>query len=134
MIPEEVKRLFGGGRVFWMATADAEGTPNVAPMLQCWWSGETNLVIGDMLMKATAANVQSTGKVCLSVYDPDSDSAYKLTGTAAYETRGPDYDMAQAELEKKKPGKRFKGVVVFTAQAVYDQTRGPNAGALLSEV
>ena len=70
MIPENVKSLFAGGRVFWM-------------------------------------------------------------GTALYETAGANYDFAQAELEKKKPGKKFKGVVVFTVKAAYDQTRGPNAGALI---
>jgi len=130
MIPENVRSLFAG-RVFWMGTADAAGMPNVAPMLQSRWTGERTLVIGDMLMKATSANVRATGKVCLSAYDPKSDAACKLTGTAVYETAGADYDFAQAELEKRKPGKKFKGVVVFTVQAAYDQARGPNAGALI---
>jgi predicted pyridoxine 5'-phosphate oxidase superfamily flavin-nucleotide-binding protein len=103
-------------------------------MIQCWWADERTLVIGDMLMRATSANVRSTGKACLSVYDAEADRAYKLTGTGVCETEGSNYDLAQAELEKKKPGKRFKGVVVFTVHAVYDQTRGPNAGALIAEV
>jgi hypothetical protein len=134
MIPDDCKAMFTGGRLFFMGTADADGMPNVAPMLQAWWADERTLVIGDMLMKATAANARETGKVCLSAYDADTDRAYKLVGTAAYETEGPRYDMAQAELVNKKPDKRFKGVVVFTVTAVYDQTRGPNAGAIVSEV
>ncbi len=134
MIPEPVKAMFTGGSLFFLATADAQGTPNVAPMLQAWWADETTLVIGDMLMKATRANVQATGKVCLSAWDEASDRAYKLVGDAVYETAGPRYDVAQAELVKTKPDKRFKGVVVLTVRAVYDQTRGPNAGALVAEV
>ena len=134
MIPDDCRTLFTGGSLFFMGTADTGGTPNVAPMLQSWWADEKTLVIGDMLMKATAANAQATGKVCLSAYDADTDKAYKLVGTAAYETEGPRYDMAQAELAKKNPDKRFKGVVVVTVRAVYDQTRGPNAGALVGEV
>jgi hypothetical protein len=39
--------------------------------------------------------------------------------------------MAQAELQKKNPGKQFKGVVVFKVHAVYDQAPGPNAGNLV---
>jgi predicted pyridoxine 5'-phosphate oxidase superfamily flavin-nucleotide-binding protein len=125
---QDVKPLFDGSRVIWMATVDASGAPNVAPMRQLWWSGERTLLIGDMFMKATAANVQSTGRVCLGVHDPDGNQSWKMTGTAVYETQGPNYDLAQAGLEKKTPGKRFKGVVVFTVQAVYDQMPGPNAG------
>lgn len=131
MIPEEVKSLFGNRQLCWMATADASGAPNVAPMRQAWWSGQRSLVIGDMFMKATAANIQSTGRMCLAAYNPEAERSWKLTGTATYEMEGPNYDMAQAELQKNKLGKRFKGVVVFTIQAVYDQVPGPNAGSLV---
>jgi len=134
MIPETVKPMFTGGNLFYMATADADGLPNVAPMMQAWWADAKTLVIGDMLMKATAANVRATGKVCLSAWNPNTDQASKLVGAAVYETDGPRYDMAQAELAKKMPDKRFKGVVAVTVRAVYDQTRGPNAGALVAEV
>ncbi len=134
MIPHDVKALFAGGNLFWLATADADGVPNVAPMLQAWWADEKTLLVGDMFMKTTRANVQATGKVCLSAYDEAGDKAYKLVGTASYETDGAGYDTAQAALAKKKPGKTFKGVVVFTVKAVYDQTRGPDAGALIARL
>ena len=134
MIPQEVKSMFGDSQLCWMATADASGVPNVAPMRQVWWSGERSLVIGDMFMKATAANIQSTGRMCLAAYDPETGRSWKMTGTATYKTEGPNYDMAQAELQKKKPDKRFKGVVVFTVHAVYDQAPGQNAGNLVVEL
>ena len=131
MISQEVKSLFDGKHTCWMATVDASGIPNVAPMRNVWWFDERSIVIGDMFMKATAANVRSTGQVCLGVYDPDTERSWKLTGTATYETDGPGYELAQAELQKKKPGNHFKGVVVLNVQAVYDQAPGPNAGNLV---
>jgi len=134
MIPDPCKAMFAGGSLFFMGTAGPDGTPNVAPMLQAWWADDRTLVIGDMMMKATAANARATGKVCLSAYDADTDKAYKLVGTAVYETEGPRYDLAQAELAKKAPDKRFNGVVAVTVKAVYDQSRGPNAGSLIAEV
>jgi len=134
MTPAPCKAMFTGGSLFFMGTAGADGTPNVAPMLQAWWADDRTLVIGDMMMKATAANARATGKVCLSAYDADADKACKLVGTAVYETEGPRYDLAQAELAKKAPDKHFKGVVVVTVKAVYDQSRGPNAGSLVAEV
>jgi predicted pyridoxine 5'-phosphate oxidase superfamily flavin-nucleotide-binding protein len=131
MIPQEVKDLFGNRQLCWLATADVSGVPNVAPMRQVWWTGHRNLVIGDLFMKATAANIKATGRMCLAAYDPQSERSWKLTGTACYETEGPNYDMAQAELQKAKPGKRFKGVVAFIIEAVYNQIPGANAGSLV---
>ncbi len=132
MIPQEVKDLFGGGRIVWMATADEAGVPNAAPMLQYWWVGEDTMVIGDMFMKATKANVEATGKVCLGVLDEAGEKSYKIKGAASYVTQGEMYDFAQAELTKKKPGKKFKGAVVFTVQSAYNLTRGQNAGSLIA--
>ncbi|NLF07840.1 MAG: hypothetical protein GX594_07660 [Pirellulaceae bacterium] len=134
MIPQEVKALFNRSHTCWMATADASGVPNVAPMRQLWWFDERTLVIGDLYMKTTSANVQATGRACLAAYEEATGKSWKLTGTAAYETDGPRYDMAQADLEKSKPGKRFKGVVAFTIDAVYDQVPGPNAGQLIVQL
>ena len=134
MIPPEVKTLFGSPQLCWMATTDASGVPNVAPMRQVWWTGPQSLVIGDMFMKVTAANIQSNGRMCLGAYDPQSECSWKLMGKATYETEGPNYDVAQAELEKNKPEKRFKGVVAFTIDAVYDQVPGPNAGSLVVQL
>jgi predicted pyridoxine 5'-phosphate oxidase superfamily flavin-nucleotide-binding protein len=131
MIPQEVKSLFGDRKLCWMATADAECAPNVAPMRQVWWTGERNLVIGDMFMKVTAANVRSTGRMCLAAYDPDTGRSWKLTGRATYESDGANFDMAQAELHKDHPDKNFKGVVAFHIYAVYDQAPGSNAGNLV---
>ena len=134
MIPQEVRDLFDGKRLIWMATTDAEGLPNAAPMLQCWWADEKTMVIGDLFLKVSKANVEATGKVCLAACDVESGKAFKMKGRADYVTSGPMYDLAQSELEKKKPGKRFKGTVVVTIEQVYDQARGENAGALIAEV
>jgi len=133
MISQEVKSMFGDSQLCWMATADATGIPNVAPMKQVWWCDQQRLVIGDLFMHTSAANVRSTGRMCLGAFDPDTTRAWKLVGTATYETEGPCYDLAQAELEKKSPDKQFKGVVVFTVRTVYDQVPGPNAGKLVAE-
>jgi len=132
MVPQEVKQVFGDGRIVWMGTTDKDGMPNVAPMLQYWWADKAKMVIGDVFMKATKANVQATGVVCLAVFDQSSEKSYKLKCTASYETEGKMYDFAQAELAKKKPGKRFKGVVVFQVDSVYDLTRGENAGVQIA--
>lgn len=116
-----------------MATSTKAGVPNVVPMLQYWWLSEDELVIGDMFMKATVANVQENGMVSLSIWDDDSGESYKFVGTAVYETSGPGYELANANLHRKKPDKNFKGAVVMKVTEVYDTARGPNAGSLIAK-
>ncbi len=128
-IPEGAKKMLGGGLNVAMATIDEAGMPNVVPMLQYWWLSEDTMVIGDMFMKATRANVQANGRVCISVWQ--ENEAYKLKGTANYETSGPAYDLANNSLHEKKPDKDFKGVVVFKVTEVYNASRGPEAGELM---
>ena len=134
MIPSEVKSMFGNHQLCWMATADASGVPNIAPMKQVWWIDEKSLVVGDMFMKVTAANIQANGRMALAAFDEAGERSWKLTGTATYVTEGPNYDLAQAGLEKRSPGKRFKGAVVFQIEAVYNQMPGPQAGSVVVEL
>jgi len=135
VIPEEVKALFAGGKVIWLATVDAAGVPNVAPMLQYWWADDKTMLIGDYFMKATKANVEAVGKLCIAANDSEAKASFKLKGSARVETSGPMYDRAMAERKKvKADAPKFKSVVVFTVEEVYDLRAGENAGALMAKV
>ncbi len=129
-IPAQVKGLFDERPMVYLATVDEDGMPNVVPMLQYWWLAEGTLVIGDLFMKATKANIKANGKACISGCSQAGES-YKLKGTATYQASGPGYDLANENLHRKKPEKDFKGVVVFTVTEVYNATRGPEAGKLM---
>ena len=85
-----------------------------------------------MFMKATKKNVLDNGRVALNVWDDATGESYKLIGTATYETSGEALELADAELAKDKPGKKFRGVVIFETMEVYDTARGKNAGALIA--
>jgi predicted pyridoxine 5'-phosphate oxidase superfamily flavin-nucleotide-binding protein len=132
-IPELARKLMQQGRTIPLATVRDDGVPNVVPMLQYWWYGEDKLVIGDLFMDATKKNIEQNGKVSLCVWNDAGDS-FKFVGTAAYETSGPAYQMANDNLHKRKPDKNFKGVVVVTITEVYDATRGPTAGKLIAKL
>lgn len=131
-IPEKTMNLLDRIKTIAMATVSKEGIPNVAPMARKYWHRDGRLIIGDMFMKATLKNVLETGRVSLCVWDDKTGESYKLTGTCDYETSGEALERANRELEKDKPGKKFKGVVLFKPQAVYDTARGKNAGALIA--
>lgn len=132
-LPEKTKSLLTRINTFAMATVSNEGIPNVVPMGRKYWHKEDLFIIGDMFMKATKANVVNNGRISISVWDEESGESYKLIGTGTYETSGEAFDLANKELQKDKPGKKFKGVVTFNVTAVYDAARGENAGALIAK-
>lgn len=121
------------GKVMALATASADGEPNVAPMQQCWWCDEDTMVIGDLFMKKTKANIQENGRASFTVWQEDPREGYKYNGAAQYLTSGPQYDLANNEMKKKMPDKNFKGVVVIKVEKVFDIKSGQTAGQLITE-
>ena len=131
--PEKAKALLTKVKTFPMATVSNDGIPNVVPMARRYWYGDDELIIGDLFMKATKRNVEDNGRISLCVWDEDSGESYKLIGTGTYETSGEALDLANEGLQKDKPGKKFKGVVIFRLKEVYDAARGKNAGTLIAK-
>jgi len=115
-----------------LATAAADGTPNVAPMFWKVWHDEATLLVLDNFMHATKANVLATGRASVSAWDAASGTAYQIKGTAEYVTDGPYYTAGAAQMAAKKPGQQPKGVVVLHVTAVYTQQPGEQAGCLLN--
>ena len=132
-IPQEARAILGQQALMAFATCSRQGVPNVVYMLQYWWVSETELVVGDVFMKATRENVRENGRVSFCVWDEQADRSYKFKGMARYETAGVAYELANQNLHQKKPDKDFKGVIVVTITEVYDASRGPNAGKLLAD-
>ena len=115
-----------------LATAAADGTPNVAPMFWKVWYDETTLLVLDNYMRATKANVLATGRASVSAWDAASGLAYQLKGTVDYVTDGPYYAAAAAHMAAKKPGQQPKGVVVLDVTDVFTQQPGAEAGSRLN--
>ena len=132
-VPKRARELMSPGKVMALATASADGEPNVAPMQQCWWFDDETMVIGDFFMKQTKANIQENGRASFSVWQGDPREGYKFTGSAQYLASGPEYDLANGEMKKKMPDKNFKGVVVIKVGKVFDIKSGPTAGQLITE-
>jgi len=131
-IPRDARQLMEQRKIIALATASTEAIPNVVYMLQYWWYQPDILVIGDVFMDTTRRNVQENGYASFCVWDEKTDRSYKFKGTARYQTSGEAYEFANANLRKKKPDKRFKGVLVIKITQVYDASRGENAGKLIA--
>ena len=132
-VPKRARELMSPGKVMALATVSADGEPNVAPMQQCWWYDDETMVIGDLFMNQTKANILNNGRASFTVWQEDPREGYKFTGSAQYLTDGAEYDLANGELKKKMPDKNFKGVVVIKVCKVFDIKSGPTAGQLITE-
>jgi len=130
-LPERAKNLMSHGKVIALATASANGEPNVVPEQQCFWFDDSTMVVGDFFMKMTKANIQENGRASFTVWQEDPREGYKFTGSARYLTGGPEYDFANGEMRKKTPDRNYKGVVVISVEKVFDITSGPTAGQLI---
>lgn len=114
-VPEEVKTLFDGKRIIAMATADSHGMPNVVSMLQYEWVGEDEIIVGDVFMKHTAANVKENGQLSLCAWQ--GGESYKLKGSATYVTDGPRFDalcgrqaQGQRQVQGRGPYENYRGL------------------------
>jgi len=132
-IPHDAEELMKRRKIIALATASNEAIPNVVYMLQYWWYQPDVLVIGDLFMNVTRRNVQENKYVSFCVWDENTDQSYKFIGTATYETSGEAFEFANANLQKNKPDKNFKGVVIIKVAKVYNASRGENAGKLIAE-
>lgn len=132
-VPKRARDLMSPGKVMALATASTDGEPNVVPMQQCWWYDDDTMVIGDLFMNKTKANIKENGRASFTVWQEKPREGYKFNGSAQYITSGPEYDLANGEMKKKMPEKNFKGVVVIKVEKVFDIKSGPTAGQLITE-
>lgn len=66
----------------WLATADAQGAPNVSPKEIFAAFDDQHLVIANIASPHSAANIAANPRVCVSLVDVFTQKGFKLTGTA----------------------------------------------------
>ncbi len=103
-----------------MATVDADGTPNVAAILSIMPFGEEKLVFVDLMMNKTRKNLLNNGKVAVSVLTKDAVS-YQVKGTfEGFQTSGPLFDMfATHPLLKYNAYSGPRAVGVIGVESIY---------------
>ena len=77
-------QTLGGCVLCWLATADAEGQPNVSPKEVFAVGDEQHLVIAHIASPTSVKNVLQNPKVCVSLIDIFVQKGWKLLGHAQY--------------------------------------------------
>ena len=110
----------------WSLATTANDIPNVVPVGMVCVTEEA-LLLGDVLMETSVANIKATGKAAVCAWDAATGEGYQVKGTAVYETEGPRYEqMNAAAVEKTKGAMHLKGIIVLTPEEQIVVTPGPD--------
>ncbi len=66
----------------WLASVDAEGTPNVSPKEIFASHGDDHIVVADIASANTVRNLRAQPRACVSFIDVFRQRGFKIVGTA----------------------------------------------------
>lgn len=108
-----------------LVSADANGQPHAIVCGSIFVIDDNTLAVGEVLMKTTIANMTVNNKVALEAIS--GPTAYEVRGKVlGRQESGPVLDGLNANLSKVNL--QAKAVWLFSADEVYDESAGPNAG------
>jgi uncharacterized protein len=127
-IPQEIQN-FVQGKQGWVATASADGMPNIAIKGSLRLLDDEHLMFADLYAKKTSKNISENPKVAIMVYDAPSRQCYLFKGSCEVFTSGLLYDQT-VEMIKKLPRQLPvpQSVVRITVEAIFNQAGGPDSG------
>ncbi|MDL2275297.1 pyridoxamine 5'-phosphate oxidase family protein [Desulfosarcina sp. OttesenSCG-928-G10] len=124
---------FIAGKMAWVATADKNGIPNLAPKGSLQVVDDHTLAFADLFSVKTRAALEQNRNIAVAVIETKKPEGYQFKGDAELLSSGPLYDQVKANLEKMAPGlPPPKYVVKIAVQEIYSLTPGPEAGKKLA--
>ena len=91
VLGREIRRLLDEQRLAYVASVNADGTPNVSPKgtLAVW--DDDHLVFADLASPTTVANLRARPATEVNVVDPLSRKGYRFRGIAEVIDGGPEW-------------------------------------------
>lgn len=103
----------------WLATANADGIPNVSPKEVFAAHGDETVLVANIASPGSIRNVRVNPNVCLSFVDVFAQKGYKLRGTAAIVPKtDPRYAGLEQALQKRAQGFLIISVIEILVTAV----------------
>ena len=126
-LTSEMIEMIKATRVMPLATASADGEPNVVPIGVLYVIDPETLWIGNQFMKATEKNLKENPRACIYLWGPETKGCLKIKGDVTLVNDGPDYeDMKKRVMESKKLV--CNQLIVMKVTGVFDCKSGPKAG------
>lgn len=124
MMNENVLKLLKSS--MWDLATCADGDPNVVLVAFKDVTEDGKLLVGDVFLETTLNNIRAnSGKIAISVYDPQNSEGYQIKGSAEYVSEGAVVDTFKAMVEKMFNGAATaKGALIITPEKVIVTTPG----------
>ena len=127
-MPAEVQETINKQSPVPIATADADGNPNVVFVGFLRVVDDETIHIADNFFDKTAANLSENPRVSIVAYDGEAKKSFQVKGSIEVATNGPVYDDVKAWVHAKSKALPAKAAVIMHVEEIYDAMYGPDAG------
>jgi uncharacterized protein len=127
----EMKEAFAKMKIFPVATAAQDGTPNVVPIGVVELVSDDTIWITDNFMNKSLENLKANPKIALYIWGPEIKGCFQVKGHATVKTSGKDFEEMKAKLNKKNPALPARSLVIVKITDVFECKPGATAGAKL---
>ncbi len=124
----EMKEAFGKMKVFPVATATKDGTPNVIPLGIAELISDDTVWFVDNFMNKTLSNLRVNPKIAFFIWGTDIKGCYQVKGVAAIKTSGSEYEDMKAKMNEKHPALPARSLVIVKITEIFECKPGPTAG------
>jgi hypothetical protein len=125
----EMKEAFAKMKVFPVATASSDGTPNVIPIGIVELASDDTIWLTDNFMNKTLSNLRTNPKIAIYVWGPDIKGCFQIKGVAAIKSSGKEYEEMKAKINQKNPALPARSLVIVKITEVFECKPGPAAGS-----
>src|ERR1700761_6340653 len=88
MLTDDMKRVIGEQKLGFVATVNADGTPNLSPKGTMQVLDDEHIVFADIRSPGTMANLARQPAMEINFVDPFSRKGYRFKGTALVVAKG----------------------------------------------
>ena len=124
----EMKEAFGKMKVFPVATATKDGTPNVIPLGIAELVSDDTVWFVDNFMNKTLSNLRVNPRIAFFIWGADIKGCYQVKGVAAIKTSGKEYEEMKAKINQKNPALPARSLVIVKITEIFECKPGPTAG------
>lgn len=125
----DMKEAFSKMKIFPVATASKEGTPNVIPLGMVELVNDETIWITDNFMNKTISNLRVNPKISLYIWGPEIKGCFQIKGVTSIKNSGPEYEEMKAKVNQKRPELPARSLIIMKITEVFECKPGPTAGA-----
>ena len=125
----DMKEAFSKMKVYPVATASKDGTPNVIPIGIVELVDDETIWLTDNFMNKTLSNLRVNPKIAIYVWGPEIKGCFQIKGVTSIKSSGKEYEEMKAKINIKNPALPARSLVIMKITEVFECKPGPTAGA-----